>query len=66
MVLGQSYVHHFLESVKTATGLLTRVVVHPTLWKSYLVDRRVRLRKQRHRSCAEGRRPKDRSVEKGG
>ena len=59
------YVHHFLESVKTATRWLGRVVVPPMLWKSYLHNRWVRLRQQRHRSCAEGPQPKYRPYEKG-
>ena len=37
----------------------------PTLRKSCLKVRRVRLRQQRHRSRAEGRRPKNRPYEKG-
>ena len=37
----------------------------PTLWKSCLKDRRVRLRQQRHRSKAEGRRPKNQPNERG-
>ena len=51
-------------NVKTATRWLGRVVVPPTLCKSYLDDRRVRLRKQRHR-CDKGDDPRTDQVTQG-